>query len=211
MDTSKRVFYCMLVFMLASAAVSATTVELSSDKNQTYVGESIRFTLHLYSDKKISGALTIVNLDEKKQERILFQSIKPGCTCSSDTRVEGDFTDTSSFKPVKTGNYQARAYFDQAEKTVNFTVKEHTPSTTTSTSTSTTTSTTTTSTTTTDTTTTTTSSTVTSTTIEQAAEPVSSSIFDQCPCEWAPFIIAGILIFLALVDAVYKYISGGRK
>ena len=62
-------------------------------------------------------------MDEKRQEKILFQSTRPGCTCRADTRVRGDVTDTSTFTPVKLGNYQVRAYFDQIEKTVNFTVE----------------------------------------------------------------------------------------
>ena len=114
----------ILIFLaVILQTVSATTVELTADKDVVWIGQKIELTLKLHTEDRITGQLTIINLDEKRQEKILFQSSRPGCTCKADTRVIGDFTDKSTFTPVKLGNYQARAYFDQIEKTVNFTVK----------------------------------------------------------------------------------------
>ena len=109
--------------IMLSTCVSATTVEVSADKDVVWIGQKITITLKLYSEDKITGSLSIVNLDEKKQEKALFQSTRPGCTCRADTRAIGDVTDTSTFTPLKLGNYQVRAYFDGVEKTLNFTVK----------------------------------------------------------------------------------------
>jgi hypothetical protein len=112
-----------LVFLAFSLqAVAATTVELTADKEVVWIGQRIGFTLKLSSEDRITGQLTVINLDEKRQEKILFQSVAPAC-CGPDRRVRGEYTDKSSFTPEKLGNYQARAYFDQVERTLNFTVK----------------------------------------------------------------------------------------
>jgi len=113
----------LIVLLFAAAAASATSVEVTGDKEVVWIGQTIHITLNLDSEKRITGQLTLVNLDEKKQEKILFQSVMPGCTCRTDTRVMGEYTDSSSYTPQKLGNYQARAYFDGVEKTFNFTVK----------------------------------------------------------------------------------------
>ena len=203
----------VLLFMVSTA--SATTVEVLGDKEVVWIGQTIHINLTLQSEKKITGELTLINLDERKQEKTLFQSVMPGCTCRTDTRVIGDYTDESSFTPQKLGNYQARAYFDGVEKTFNFTVKSRLeqPSTTTIKTTTTTIRETTTtieamesSTTTildeTETTSTTLSS-LPPTTTNQETEPKSSSIFDQCPCEWAPYVI---IVFVILIEIVNRFI-----
>jgi hypothetical protein len=217
----------VLLLVLVLNTVSATEVQIAADKEILKVGETVHINLSLSSKEKITGQLTLINLDEKTQEKILFQSISPGCTCRSDMRVIGDYSDTLSYTPQKEGNFQARAYFDGVEKTVNFTVKpkfEHTtttttmPATTTTTTSSTTTSKTTTTTSTTSTTTTlieaepstTTTISPTSLTVQNKTEAKSTSIFDRCPCEWAPFAIVFILVFLVLVDVIYKYIKGRK-
>jgi len=332
--------------ILLPLCVSATTVELTADKDVVWIGQKIEIMLKLHSEEKITGQLTVTNLDEKRQEKTLFQSISPGCTCRADTRAIGDVTDTSTFTPLKLGNYQVRAYFDGVEKTLNFTVKsklqeEMTTTTTTSPvddesggyikldgynldkcqttilggmnilnidigydvegvwgptpnsyvlfrcdggdkhpvdrillkggsnigenqsvtgsyrlmvkcgrntliddlakcdkveiyldtkgvvrqeqpTEQTTTSTTIAPTTTTlqDLMTTTTVESIPSTTIVRENESVTDSepnseqnpsIFDGCPCDWAPALIGGIFLFIALVDAVYKYLGGGKK
>ncbi len=113
----------LIVLLVLLQTVSATTVELSTDKDVVWIGQKIEATLKLHSEDKITGQLTVINLDEKRQEKILLQSVRAGCTCLGDTRIQGTFEDTSTFTPIKTGNYQVRAYFDQIEKTINFTVK----------------------------------------------------------------------------------------
>lgn len=115
----KMALFLLLVIL---QTVSATTVELSTDKDVVWIGQKIQVTLNLNSEDLIHGQLTVINLDEKTQEKILFQSVGVGC-CGPDSRVRGDYTDTSTFTPTKLGNFQVRAYFDQVEKTVNFTVK----------------------------------------------------------------------------------------
>jgi len=115
----------LLAFLLSTIPlVSATTVDLNVDKQNLSLGEPVRVTLALNSKEKISGTLSIINLDEKRQEALLFQSTQPGCSCRPDTRVVGDYTDSSTYTPKKAGNYQIRAYFDRIERTVNITVKE---------------------------------------------------------------------------------------
>jgi len=142
----------------------------------------------------------------------------PGCTCRTDTRVIGDYTDESSFTPQKLGNYQARAYFDGVEKTYNFTVKSRLvqdttttiqPTTTTSSTTTTTSTTSPTSTLKPETTTTVPSQPT--TTVRQESKPTSPSFFSGCPCDWAPVIIFLILVVLALVDAGLKHFGGNKK
>jgi len=118
-----KIFTAFALLLFVASAASATSVEVTGDKEVVWIGQTIHINLTLQSEKKITGELTLVNLDEKKQEKILFQSVMPSCTCKTDTRVIGEITDTSSFTPQKLGNYQARAFFDGVEKTFNFTVK----------------------------------------------------------------------------------------
>jgi hypothetical protein len=122
--------FALLVLGLQTA--SATKVDLSVDRDIIMVGERIEVTLSIQAESKISGQLTVINLDEKRQDKLLIQSSKPSC-CGPDLRISGEFTDKRYFTAVKPGNYQVRAYFDRVEKTVNFTVKPEPGQTTTTT------------------------------------------------------------------------------
>jgi len=213
-----KIFTAFTLLLFLASAASATSVEVTGDKEVVWIGQTIHINLTLQSEKKITGELTLVNLDEKKQEKILFQSVMPSCTCKTDTRVIGEITDTSSFTPQKLGNYQAIAYFDGVKKTYNFTVKSRLvqdttttmqPTTTTSSTTTTTSTTSSTSTLKPETTTTLTSQPT--TTVPQESKLTLPSFFDGCPCDWAPVIIFLILVFLALVDAGFKHLGRNKK
>jgi len=204
--------------LFAASVASATYVNVTGDKEVVWIGQTIHINLTLQSEKKITGQLTIINLEESKQEKTLFQSVMPGCTCKTDTRAIGEITDTSSFTPQKLGNYQAIAYFDGVKKTYNFTVKSRlTQDTTTTMQPTTTTSSTTTTTPTTSSTSTlkpeptTTLTSQPSTTVPQELKPTSPSFFSGCPCDWVPVIIFLILVVLALVDAGLKHFGGNKK
>ncbi len=120
--TTARIMFTCIFLALLAAAEAQTVVDLATDKDTLFIRENLNVTLYIHAEERITGQLTVINLDEKRQVAVLFQAIKPSCSCRPDTRVIGDYIGSEQYIPKEAGNYQVRAYFGQIEKTVNFTV-----------------------------------------------------------------------------------------
>jgi hypothetical protein len=145
----------------------AVIVNLSSDKTELLINETISFHLVVIDGESVGGGFSVyrkVNGTFQQARRTTFTS---SCTMCKGTSPLGDLNENTSFIPLHAGEYRAVANYGGVSREINFTVYPVTTTTTTIATTTTTSrpATTTTTSTTTSTSTTSTTSTTTTTTM----------------------------------------------
>jgi len=158
--------------VLVIPLVCAVNVNLSSDKTELKINETISFNLVVTDGGSAGGGFSVyrkINGTFTQARRTTFTS---SCTLCKGTSPLGDLNENTSFIPLHAGEYRAVANYGGVSNEINFTVF---PVTTTSTSTTTTTTTTKPTTTTTTSTTTTTTTTSTTTTTTTTTLPVTTT------------------------------------
>jgi hypothetical protein len=133
---------------------SAVIINLTSDKTEMKINDTITFHLEVRDAGFTGGAFTVRIEDENNTWKNVRTSFSSSCTMCKGGRDMEDLKEDPSFIPLKAGTYRADATYGGMNRSIEFTVSPIT-STTTSTSSTTTTTTSTTTTTTTSTTTTT--------------------------------------------------------
>ncbi|MFZ2455759.1 MAG: hypothetical protein WAX07_04725 [Candidatus Altiarchaeia archaeon] len=162
----KKILLCAAALALLACTGSAVLVELSSDKTELKINETISFQLVVSDGGSVGGGFSVyrkINDTFQQARRTTFTS---SCTMCKGTSPLGDLNESTTFIPLHAGDYRAVANYGGVSREINFTVYPLTTTTTPTTSSTTSTKrTTTTTSTTTTTTTTTTSSTTTTTTL----------------------------------------------
>lgn len=166
----------MVVLALLASGVYAVTVELSSDKTELKINDTISFHLVVNDGGSVGGGFSVyrkVNDTFQQARRTTFTS---SCTMCKGTNPIGDLNENTSFIPLHAGEYRAVANYGGVSREINFTVY---PDTTTSTTTTSTTTSTRRTTSTTTSTTTTTSSTTTSTSTTTTTVPQTTTTLPE--------------------------------
>ena len=142
----------------------AITVDLSSDKTELNINESISFQLEVTNGESVGGGFNVFRKIICTFQQARKTTFTSSCTLCKGTSPLGDLNESISFIPLHAGEYRAVANYGGVSREINFTVDPVTTTTTSTTTTTTTSRPTTTTTTSTTTTTTTTSTTTTTTT-----------------------------------------------
>ena len=203
----RTVQFIAVILIFMSVSGSATTVELTADKENVTIGESIKLHLEIHPTEPVGGQFVLYREVEPRRYKlcvVFYEKPSPEqCTeCAGDFPLSEDLSRNFHYKPTEVGNYYAEANFGGARDKVYFTVFSETTTTTTPTTTTTITTTTTTTPTTTTTitttTTTTTSVATTSTLPEENSSPVGSSHL--------LLLAIPVAIFLVMVAVIVLYL-----
>ena len=137
------------LMLLCTSPVTATTLDLTADKENLTVDETVEFHLEIHPTKPIGGSFQLYKEKAPKEFQLIVvfyekPSTKRGCPgCGVvEYPLSEDFSRTFYYTAKTLGNYYAEANFGGVQKRVNLTVIMPITTSTTSTTSSTTTSTT---------------------------------------------------------------------
>lgn len=108
--------------MLLSWSAWAVTINLTSDKTELKVNETITFHLEVRDAGYMGGAFTVRRLNEDNIWQNVRQSFSSSCTMCRGGRDMGDLKEDPSFIPLLPGVYRADATYGGMNKTIEFTV-----------------------------------------------------------------------------------------
>ena len=126
-------FLILYVFMLLAlslpqsfAETNETTVELSIDKQNYKVGETINFTLYLNSGKPLTGGLNIYTVITEKRSEAYVQLVGTvpcsSCAGGRPESLDPPYRDTFHRQINEPGRYYVEANFNNVAKKIYFNV-----------------------------------------------------------------------------------------